>query len=117
MSSLNRGILAVTFCYHTVMAATTELRKLLGVRATTQEHRLLLAAAKRQHRSLNSFVLRAALDEARRGRERRSIERTPEAIEAALRHAQELMRPHRQKGRRTSEELIAERRAEAAREQ
>ena len=94
----------------------TQVRKPLGVRATPQEHRVLVAAAKREKRSLNSFVLHAALQAARREQDSAPRERTPEAIEAAIRRAQKLMRPYRQKGQLASEELIAERRAEAKRE-
>lgn len=94
------------------MAVKTPIRKPLGVRATVQEHRVLVAAAKRERRSLNSFVLEAALRAARN--ETSTAERTPETIEAAIRRAQELMRPHLRAGRSLSEELIAERRAEAA---
>ncbi|HEY5382857.1 MAG TPA: DUF1778 domain-containing protein [Acidobacteriaceae bacterium] len=98
------------------MSDTAQIRKPLGVRATPQEHRILVAAAKRERRSLNSFVLQAALQAARRERDNIPVERTPETMEAAIQRAQELMRPHRQRGRSLSAELIAERRAEAARE-
>lgn len=107
----------ITFCYHGNMANTVQVRKPLGIRATPQEHRILVAAAKRERRSLNSFVLQAALQAAQSERDLPRRERTPEAIEAAIQRAQELMRPYRQKGRLLSEELIAERRAEAALEE
>lgn len=98
------------------MATATQLRKPLGVRVTAQEHRILVAAAKREKRSLSNFVLCAALEAARRETDVSSRERTPAAIEAAIREAQQLMRPYRPKGRRASDELIAERHAEAMRE-
>lgn len=96
------------------MASNTSIRKPLGVRATAQEHRILVAAAKRERRSLNSFVLQAALRAARGGMSDAPVQRTPETIEAAIRKAQELMRPHLKAGQSLSEELISERRAEAA---
>ena len=41
-----------------------EIRKPLGVRATEEQHQLIAAAAKLEHRSINSFVLVAALKSA-----------------------------------------------------
>jgi hypothetical protein len=40
--------------------------------------------------------------------------RTPDDVDAALRHAQALMRPFHRPGHSLADELIAERRAEAA---
>jgi hypothetical protein len=96
------------------MSSSTTLRKPLGIRATPKEHKLITQAAKREHRSVNSFVLSAALNAAQS--KSASSMRTPEEVDAALRHAQELMRPFRQAGHSMVDELIAERRAEAARE-
>jgi hypothetical protein len=90
-------------------------RKPLGVRATPEEHRIITQAAKREHRSVNSFVLRAALQAAQA--EATPRVRTPETVQAAISRAQQLMRPYRQPGRSLVDELIAERRAEAAAEQ
>jgi RHH-type rel operon transcriptional repressor/antitoxin RelB len=42
--------------------------------------------------------------------------RTPAEVQAAIHRAQELMRPYREPGRSLVDELLAERRAEAARE-
>jgi uncharacterized protein (DUF1778 family) len=95
-----------------MVTVRTQTKKPLGVRATAQEHRILVAAAKRERRSLNSFVLEAALRAAKN--ETAAVERTPETIEAAIRRAQQLMRPHLKGGESLSEELIRERRAEAA---
>jgi len=98
------------------MSVATPTRKPLGVRATAEQHRLLTEAAAREHRSVASFVLSAALRAAEGEAATTSRKRTPEEIKTALQHAQNLMRPYRQQGRSLVDELIAERRAEAARE-
>jgi len=98
------------------MSSSTTLRKPLGIRATPKEHKLITQAAKREHRSVNSFVLSAALNAAQSKSASSMRMRTPEEVDAALRHAQELMRPFRQAGHSMVDELIAERRAEAERE-
>jgi len=104
----------ITFCIHNViMSSSTTLRKPLGVRATPEEHEIITKAAQREHRSVNSFVLRAALDAAQ-GKGHRM--RTPEEVQAALTRAQALMRPYREAGHSLVDELIAERRVEAERE-
>jgi len=89
------------------------VRKVLAIRATADERRIITLAAKREQRSVSSFMLRAALDAAQ-GKSHRV--RTPEEVQAALTRAQELMRPHREAGHSLVDELIAERRAEAERE-
>jgi len=96
------------------MPSSTPVRKPLGVRATPEEHERITAAARRERRSVNSFVLGAALQAAEANAAPRR--RTPEEILAAIRQAQELMRPYRQPGRSFVDELLAERRTEAARE-
>ncbi len=96
------------------MRASTSLRKPLGVRATADQHHLLTEAAKREHRSVASFVLNAALKEAAQGEARPS--KTPQEILQLVHDAQALMKPYRESGRSLVDELIAERRAEAARE-
>ncbi len=75
---------------------------------------MLTEAAARQNRSVSSFVLTAALEAARA--ESAPRRRTPEEVQAAIQRAQELMRPYRESGRSLVDELLAERRAEAARE-
>jgi uncharacterized protein (DUF1778 family) len=87
-------------------------RKVLAIRATEEERRVLMLAAKGERRSLSSFVLQSALEAAqvRTGRVR-----TQESVDAALTHAQELMRPYRERGLSLLEELYAERREEASR--
>src|SRR4051812_47594727 len=79
-------------CRHTVyMASSTSSRKPLGVRATPEEHQRIVEAARREQRSVNSFVLRAALQaaEAAPGRP------TAKQVQAAIKRAQDLMRPYR----------------------
>ena len=96
---------------HTVdVSGTATLRKPLGIRATPEEHTLITRAAQRERRSVNSFVLRAALDPARGGA---NVMRTQEEVQAALTRAQALMRPYRQAGHSLVDQFIAERRAEA----
>jgi len=105
-----------TFCSHNdYMSGSAIVRKPLGVRATPEEHERISEAARREHRSVNSFVLRAALEAAETA-ERLPGRRTPEDVQAAIHQAQELMRPYRQPGRSLVDELIAERRAEALRQ-
>ena len=43
------------------MAAEAQPRKLLGVRVTADQHRILTEAARREHSPVSSFVLQAAL--------------------------------------------------------
>ena len=97
------------------MSSTTPVRKPLGVRVTPEQHKVLAEAAKREHRSMSSFVLQAAMREAE-GRTPPKPRYTEEETNAIVRQAQEAMRPYRVKGRSLVDELIAERRAEAARE-
>jgi uncharacterized protein (DUF1778 family) len=94
------------------MMSYTLARKPLGVRATPDEHKLIAEAARRENRSINSFVLRAALQAA----ETAPLRRSPEEIQEVILRAQALMRPYHQPGRSLVDELSAERRAEAARE-
>ena len=96
------------------MPSSATIRKPLGVRATPEEHERITEAARREHRSVNNFVLRAALQAADTAST--PSRRTPEEVQAAIQRAQELMRPYRQPGRSLVDELLAERRAEAARE-
>jgi len=96
------------------MSGSATIRKPLGIRATPEEHERITLAAQRERRSVNSFVLRAALQAAEAADAPRR--RSPEEVQAAIRRAQELMRPYREPGRSLVDELLAERRAEAARE-
>ena len=104
-------------CIHNdYMSSTATLRKPLGIRATQEEHERIMLAARREHRSVNSFVLRAALQAATLQDEPSMLRNSPDEIDSALRYAQQLMRPFRQAGQSMVDELIAERRAEAARD-
>lgn len=93
---------------------TAPRKKALGVRATEEQRRLIAQAAKREHRSVSSFVLDAAMREAARITPR--PRRSKEEIEAVVLRAQAAMRLANPTGRSLVDELIAERRAEAARE-
>jgi RHH-type rel operon transcriptional repressor/antitoxin RelB len=72
----------------------------------------------------DTYLAEAALEDIRAGRSKtlplesliKKHSRTPEEVQAAIQRAQELMRPYRQPGRSLVDELLAERRAEAARE-
>ena len=96
------------------MSSSSTVRKALGVRATPEQRRVLADAAARENRSVSSFVLTAALNAAQGASVPRR--RTAEEVQAAILRAQDLMRPYRQEGRSLVDELLAERRAEAARE-
>jgi hypothetical protein len=98
--------------------ATTERKKPLGVRVTVEQHRVIAEAAAREHRSISSFVLQAAMQAAESTKDSGETRkrRTPEEIHAMLRHAQELMRKANPARRPLVDELIAERREEALRD-
>jgi hypothetical protein len=96
------------------MAPSTTVRKPLGVRATPEQHRLLKEAAARENRSVNSFVLTAALQAAENRTAR--PKRSREEIEAILNAAREAVREVVPADRDILEEFLAERRAEAERE-
>jgi hypothetical protein len=97
------------------MASSTAIRKPLGVRATPEEHELITQAAEREHRSVNSFVLRAALQAAELQRPVKP-KRSREEIKAILQAAREAVQTANHSGRDILEEFLAERRAEAASE-
>jgi uncharacterized protein (DUF1778 family) len=88
-------------------------RKPLGVRVTPEQHRILTEAAKREHRSVNSFVIQAAM-QAAQGNVSAIPRKTPEQIKALLNAAR--AKVHIPGDRDILEEFLAERRAEAARE-
>ncbi|ADV81186.1 DUF1778 domain-containing protein [Terriglobus saanensis] len=94
-------------------SSAAAVRRPLGVRATEEQHRVLREAAEREQRSVSSFVLNAALQAAQKPEPRK---RTREEVAKAIAQAQALMRPYRQEGASIVDDLIAERRAEAARE-
>jgi uncharacterized protein (DUF1778 family) len=99
------------------MSATAiEPKKPLGVRVTAEQHRLIAEAAKLEHRSINSFVLQAAVKAAesvRQAAPRRK--RSLDEIRETMRHVHEAMRQANPTGRSLVDELIAERREAAAR--
>ena len=97
------------------MSTTAQIRKPLGVRATPTEHRLLNEAAQREHRSVSSFFLRAAL-QAAEAQASLKPKRSREEIEAIVKAAQEEFQVANPAGRDILPELIDELRAEAARE-
>ena len=96
------------------MSVATPNGKPLDVRVTPEQYRVIAEAAARDHRSVAHFVLAAALNAATTEAEATRRIRTPESVQAAITRAQELMRPYREAGRSLVDELIAERRAEAA---
>ncbi len=96
------------------MKSATIIRKPLGVRVTLEQHRILTEAAERSHRSVSSFVLNAAL-EAARG-EQTAPRKSREEIQAIFQAAREAVKEANPTNRDLLEELLAERRAEAARE-
>ena len=97
------------------MDPLVKVRKPLGVRATVQQQRLLQDAAKREGRSVSSFVLLAALEAAKNSAPA-SVDRTELSVDEAIRRAQDLMRPYRREGHSLVDEFLAERRTEAERE-
>lgn len=96
------------------MAGAATIRKPLGVRATPKEQALIRKAAARENRSINSFVLNAALDAARASSAR--PRRTHEEVMAIVQAAQQAIREANPDNRDILQELIDERRAEAERE-
>ena len=106
-----------TICIHNIdMPSSTPTRKPLGVRATPEQHRLLTEAAAREHRSVSSFVLNAAIKAATTGhRELPPPRHTEEEAKAIILQAQAMFRNSSAYGRDLVEELFAERRADAKR--
>jgi hypothetical protein len=96
------------------MAGAAITRKALGVRATPKEQATIKKAAARENRSVNSFVLNAALEAAKTSTAK--PRRTHEEVMAIVRAAQEEIRRANPGNRDILQELIDERRAEAARE-
>jgi uncharacterized protein (DUF1778 family) len=97
--------------------ATAEPKKPLGVRVTAEQHKLIAEAARLEHRSINSFVLQAAVKAAESVRQAAPRpKRTIEEIRETARLAQEMVRQANPTGRSLVDELIAERRQEAMRE-
>jgi hypothetical protein len=97
------------------MGSSATLRKPLGIRATPEEHEVITQAAQREHRSVNSFVLRAALQAAEMQRPAKP-KRSREEIKAILQAAREEVQAANPTNRDILEEFLSERRAEAERE-
>ena len=96
------------------MSSSAIVRKPLGIRATPEEHELITKAAQRERRSVNSFVLRAALDAAHRAEPRQR--RTPEEVRAIVEGFRAAVREKVPEDRDILAEFLVERRAEAERE-
>ncbi len=92
------------------MGTATLNRIALGLRITREQHRLVAEAAAREHRSLNSFVLKSALAAATQTPQRRS----PEEVMALVKAAQDEFRAMNRKSRNVLQELADERRVESA---
>ena len=92
----------------------TNAPKPLGVRATPDQRRILKEAAGREHRSVSSFVLQAALTAAQMDRPLQR--RSPDEVRSILDAFRKEVHAANPTGRDLVAELIAERRAEAARE-
>ena len=98
------------------MSSSTPVRKPLGVRATPEQHRILTEAAAREHRSVSSFVLNAAIKAATSGpRELPPPRYTEEEASVILKEAQTMFRKSSAYKRDLLEDLFAERRADALR--
>jgi len=95
------------------MATSATIRKPLGIRATAKERAIIRRAAEREGRSLNSYVMHVVLEAAEKKPHRKKSQKE---VLAAVRRAQKIMEPYVIPGRSMADELIAERRAEAARE-
>jgi hypothetical protein len=89
-------------------------RSLLGVRVTPEQRNLIAHAAKREQRSVSSFVLQAALKAA--ATEKPARRRTREEIRAIVEAAREEVRAANPTGGSLVDALIAERRRESASE-
>ncbi len=94
------------------MAVSTPTRKPIGVRATPKERAIIRRAAAREGRSVNSFVLGAALRAAEKEASR--TRRSPEEVMKIVRAAQEEVRRANPQRRNLVDELIQQRRREAA---
>ena len=94
------------------MSASSATRKPLGIRATPEQHSLIAEAAAREHRSVNSFVLRAALQAAESVRPRPTRDQMLTLFRDARAAVQHANPGHRD----ILKEFLAERRADADRE-
>jgi Protein of unknown function (DUF1778) len=75
------------------MSSSTSARKPLGVRVTPGQHRILIEAAAREHCSVSSFVLNAAIKEAISGSKELPPPRyTEEEATAIMKESQAMFR-------------------------
>ncbi len=88
-------------------------RKPLGVRVTPAQHRLLTEAAAREHRSVSSFVLSAALRAAQS--EEFRPRKSPDEIKAILSKFRAEIQAANTGNRDVLADFLAERRVEAER--
>jgi len=96
------------------MSVAAPTRKPLGIRATPEQHRILTEAAAHEHRSVNSFVLRAAL-QAAEAHAASKPRRTPEEIKAILANFRQAVQATNVDNRDVLADFLDERRAEAER--
>jgi hypothetical protein len=94
------------------MSPSATLRKPLGIRATPEEHERITQAAQREHRSVNSFVLHAAL-QAAKAQPQPKPKRSREEILAILADFRNAVQEKVGKDRDILAEFLADRRAEA----
>ena len=94
------------------MSPSATLRKPLGIRATPEEHERITQAAQREHRSVNSFVLHAAL-QAAKAQPQPKPKRSREEILAILADFRHAVQEKVGKDRDILAEFLADRRAEA----
>jgi uncharacterized protein (DUF1778 family) len=87
-------------------------RKLMGVRVTPEQRERIADAARREQRSVSSFVVRAALEAA--DGVHRGQRKSREEVRAILQAARAEVREANPENRSLLDELIEERRKEAA---
>jgi hypothetical protein len=87
-------------------------RKLMGVRVTPEQREKIADAARREQRSVSSFVVRAALDAA--DGVQRTQKKSREEVRAILQAARAEVREANPDNRSLLDELTSERRKEAA---
>jgi len=96
------------------MSSSATLRKPLGIRATAEERERIALAAQRERRSVNSFVLHAALQAAETQLQPKAKpKRSREEIQAILADLRNAVQEKVGKDRDLLAEFLAERRAEA----
>lgn len=93
------------------MTVSTTNRKPLGIRATPREHALIRKAAAKEGRSVNSFVLHAALEAAQELPHTKR--RSQEEVRAIIQAAQKAVKEANPTNRDLLAEFLSERRADA----